>query len=586
MNKSRPPAPRTQTLTIVAQDPSIKGGKGILTAEIEVPAEALGMGPWGHRVHVIDYDASTDTLYKPYSYKIHTNGRVIDPFKGAKDDVLLRDTQFHCQNVYAIVMRVLARFESALGRRIGWSFEGHQLKVVPHAFADANAFYSRQDEALLFGYFPGNKRDIVLSCLSHDVVAHETTHALVDGLRPRFTNPSSPDQAAFHEGYSDIVALLSVFALPAVVKALLDFKWGNNNSTKRSDRVADKFLTADALRKSALLGLAQQMGADLLQVRGDALRRSVLLGLSPEYYKDDPNYIEPHRRGEILVAAVMNAFVDVWAGRLGELRRTAGWTVNRDRVAEEGAAAADCLLTMCIRALDYCPPLHLEFGDFLSALLTADYEIRPDDAKYQFRKHLREKFAGYGIEPASSRNETESGIWEPPELARKRGALNVSRSHLEPLQRDPDEVFRFIWENRKALGLMDGIYTRVESVRPCVRISGDGFVLRETVAEYVQVARVKARELHSMMQLSRPDGLPLDAEVFLYGGGVLIFDEFGQVKFHIHNRIDNQQRQNRRLEDLYRFGHFKEGAAFHQRFANMHRLRARNAKPKTMERWI
>jgi len=327
------------------------------------------------------------------------------------------------------------------------------------------------------------------------------------------------------------------------------------------------------------------MGSELAHVRGDSLRRSVRLPQSPKYYKDDPNYIEAHRRGEILVAAVMNAFVEVWADRLRELRRTARLTVDRDRAAEEGAGVADCLLTMCIRALDYCPPLHIEFGDFVSALLTADYEIRPDDTKFQFRKHLREKFEAYGISPASAWREPEVGLWKPPELASGRRRLNVSRSHLEPLQRDPDEVFRFIWENRHALGLMDGIYTRVESVRPCVRISGDGFALRETVAEYVQVARVKARELHSMMRLRRPSGLALDAEVTLYGGGVLIFDEFGQVKFHIHNRIDNQERQNRRLEDLYRFGHFNEGAAFHQRFADMHRLRARNAKPRILEQW-
>src|SRR5918993_1424458 len=55
---------------------------------------------------------------------------------------LLEDPRFHAQNVYAIIMRTLARFEFALGRRVGWSFLGHQLQVAPHAFADANAFYS------------------------------------------------------------------------------------------------------------------------------------------------------------------------------------------------------------------------------------------------------------------------------------------------------------------------------------------------------------------------------------------------------------------------------------------------------------
>jgi hypothetical protein len=385
------------------------------------------------------------------------------------------------------------------------------------------------------------------------------------------------------------VALLSVFALPDVVKALTDLRWGGkpeDRSSAGNERVAEKFLTVSALRESSLLGLAEEMGQEMLQARGRALRRSVVLKPSPDFYRKDAEYRESHKRGEILVAAVMNAFVTVWADRLRELRRNAQWEVDRDRVAEEGAAAADCLLTMCIRALDYCPPIHLEFGDFLSALLTADYEIRPSDAKFHFRQHLRASFASYGIAPASPRTETEPGLWMPPMVKRKRATLSFARSHFESLQRDADEVFRFVWENRKALGLAEDVYTRVESVRPCVRVSGDGFILRETVAEYVQVLRLHARDLHAFRGIKRPKGLAPDAAVTLYGGGVLIFDEFGQVKFHVHNRIDNRERQTQRLQELFDHGYYSEGARLLQRFSMMHRLRAINATPREQEGWI
>jgi hypothetical protein len=81
--------------------------------------------------------------------------------------------------------------------------------------------------ALLLGYFPSyDGARTIYTCLSHDVIVHETTHALVDGLRTRYTDPSSPDQAAFHEGFADVVALLSIFSLPSIAE-LFAPRWSN-----------------------------------------------------------------------------------------------------------------------------------------------------------------------------------------------------------------------------------------------------------------------------------------------------------------------------------------------------------------------
>src|SRR5262245_56611048 len=118
-------------------------------------------------------------------------------------------------------MKTLVRFEHALGRRVGWSFRAHQLNVAPHAMVDANAFYSPLDQGLVFGYFTGLSGNTVYTSLSHDVVVHETTHALVDALRENYMLLSSPDQAAFHEGYADVIALLSVFSQRELVEKLL-----------------------------------------------------------------------------------------------------------------------------------------------------------------------------------------------------------------------------------------------------------------------------------------------------------------------------------------------------------------------------
>jgi hypothetical protein len=558
------PLRRTQKLTIIAKDPSVRVGGRILTARIDVPAEELLPGPRGYRVQVIDYDSSTGLLYPPLEYRTLADGSYNDPFDGEDDDTLLGDPGFHAQNVYAVVMRTLARFELALGRRVSWSFGGHQIQVAPHAFMEANAFYSHEDRALLFGYFPKPspaKRspsgprfpDMIFTALSHDVVAHETTHALLDGLRPRYKDPSSPDQAAFHEGFADVVALLSIFSLQDVVQQILDRAEGEDARTAADLRVisADQ-LTRERLGKSLLLALGKEIGQGLTG-RDVPLRQPT--AKAPEKGDENPELREPHDRGEVLVGAMMNGFLEIWHERIQELLgdRSGGTAkVDRRRVVEDGAVIADQLLTMAIRAIDYCPPTDLQFSDFLSALLTADRELRPDDARIGFRRILRENFGAYGITPTSKGDGTEPGVWEPPDCV-----IRNERVHLDSLRHDRDEVFRFLWENRDALGLERDAYTRVLSVRPAVRVNpDDGFVLRETVAEYHQILNVIAAELKHL-GIRKPKEMPADQQVTLYGGGALVFDEFGRLKFHIRNRLLNPQRQTDRLAALWAAGSFE-----------------------------
>src|SRR5882724_2772464 len=98
--RSHRTVPNLRKLTIIAQDPSVKVGGKILLAEVEVPAEELLPGPSGHRVKVIDYDASTNTLYQPASYPANASGTFTDPFRmpkrrtRAQDRKLLGDPRF------------------------------------------------------------------------------------------------------------------------------------------------------------------------------------------------------------------------------------------------------------------------------------------------------------------------------------------------------------------------------------------------------------------------------------------------------------------------------------------------------------
>jgi len=172
----------------------------------------------------------------------------------------------------------------------------------------------------------------------------------------------------------------------------------------------------------------------------------------------------------------------------------------------------------------------------------------------------------------------EPGAWDPPE-----SDLNFERTHFESMQRDPDEVFRFVWDNRKALKLNEDAYSRVLSVRPCLRIGPDGFALRETVAEYLQQIKLSASELKNL-KVKVPEDMPRDLEVTLYGGGALIFDEYGRLKFHVRNRVNDDERQTQRLKYLWEFGFLKSGpAAF--RFSSLHRQRMISLPNRAPEEW-
>ncbi len=232
------PAPTRRALQIYALDPSAGTYIGNRMT-VYVPWEPLARGPVGARIAVVDYDGARQCYYPP----VHLD----DPLLLAQDglDPSESDPRFHQQMVYAVASQVIEMFEVALGRPIHWrradrahgdegteeqwrkSDDIHVLHLYPHAMQAANAYYSPQAHGVLFGYFAANKTgqgnnlpgQRVFTCLSHDIIAHEVTHAIIDGIRTYFTEPTNPDVIAFHEAFADLAALFSHFSLK---DALLD----------------------------------------------------------------------------------------------------------------------------------------------------------------------------------------------------------------------------------------------------------------------------------------------------------------------------------------------------------------------------
>ncbi len=392
---------------------------GINEVVYRIPFEQVEPGPAGEYVEVIDFDPASDCWYDPVDLRdeeiASQNG--LTPSEG--------NPQFHQQFVYAAAMKTIRHFERALGRKIVWypRVRGpktkrdheldvrwprkyvHRLRIHPHAIRDSNAYYDPQKAALLFGYFAAADQSqganypggLVFTCLSPDIVAHETTHAILDSIHHRYMEDTNPDVAAFHEGFADIVALLQRFTFGELLEHQLYSSGG------RMDRY------------TVLGELATQFGEALEGNRG-ALRSMigrwnekdewVPLRPSPSDYS---THVEAHERGAVLVATVFDAFQRIYSHRTRDLVRIATHgtgvlpegSISRDlvhRLAGEASEIAEHLLSICIRALDYCPPHDITFGDYLRALITADLDIAPEDES-GYRLALIEAFRARGIFP-------------------------------------------------------------------------------------------------------------------------------------------------------------------------------------------
>jgi hypothetical protein len=188
--------PATRALKVYAFDPIV--GKQLENSMLDsstlnvVWEIDLEDGPVGEYVEVVDYDPTLDCFYSPVNLN--------DPFILAQGGLQPSEgtPQFHQQMVYAVAMTTIANFEKALGRRALWAprryekgikeedFYVKRLRIYPHALREANAYYSPEKKALLFGYFPAGPKGagnnlpggLVFSCLSHDVIAHETGQVL------------------------------------------------------------------------------------------------------------------------------------------------------------------------------------------------------------------------------------------------------------------------------------------------------------------------------------------------------------------------------------------------------------------------
>lgn len=567
-----PGDPVSRPLRIFALDPSASRLLGNV-AEMRVPYEPLLPGPVGCLFAVDGTDATEGRLHVPVD--LESPALVL----AAGLEPTQSRPQFHMQMTYAVCSSVYRRFREALGRTVAWGFVTDEddeddpddrplrLTIRPFYRREQNAYYDKDEGALLFGYYSAEQdvtgRNLpggfVFTSLSHDVVAHECTHALLDGLRAHFTIATHPDVAAFHEGFADIVAVLHRFSQAEVVRRVLAESRG-------------------VLDVPALTAIGVQFG----ETSGEM--GPIRLVSDVEHPGEDPKpyteFREEHDRGRVLAAAIYEAFTRIFERKKRRylLLATGGTGVRRpdaelptgllDLYVDLARELAGQFLNVCIRALDYCPPVDIRFGDYLRAVITADYNLVPEDP-HGYREAWIDAFRRRKIYPKHVANLGEDSLlWSAPERVVPR-AQGLSFAELafegdpgrpprrEELRRQAAEVGRLVTDPRfrDLFGILDPRDPdvramvkavdppTVESVRATRRIGPNGEVVFDTVSEVTQrIVRV-------------PEGRTRAVE--MYGGATVLFDPMGGVRYVIRKGLLNDARENE-LVDFMDNG----GAAF------------------------
>ena len=381
--------PERRPLRIFAFDPMLaRAGDHRVTVEIPYrPIERTERSFRDDRLEMVDYDATTDGYFQA----VDLNNPEIAMTLGLEP--LEHDPQFHQQMVYAVASKVLENFDRALGRRFRFK-GGDRLRLIPHAFQARNAYFDAELNAVLFGYFPADADDpgpnlpgqLIFTCLSHDIVAHEVAHAVLSRLHAYYNEPTNPQVPALHEAFADLVAMFQRLTFPEVVAPAL--RESRGDLLDPNNRLLDI---------GAQFGSAAGKGGPLRRIAG----------------KPDPALFartrEPHDLGWILVSAVYEGFVSNYVRRTRDLFRLATGGSGQlpegelhpdliNRLTSECVRTAQAVLSMCIRATDYLPPVDPTFSDFLRAMITADFELnRSDDLG--LRAAMIEAFRQWGIRP-------------------------------------------------------------------------------------------------------------------------------------------------------------------------------------------
>lgn len=482
-------------------------------------------GPVSSRIAVLDFDEE-GRLREPAKFiPPESPGK---PGKYAGTDnigVPSESREFMQVNVFGVAYRTLEMFEEAdtLGRKIRWAFNSPQLLLIPRAGEWENAFYQRDSHSIQFFYFPSRRYEHwkIYTSLSHDIVAHETGHAILDGIAPDLYNSITPQSLALHESIADLTALIASFRSKPLMETVLRQTNGSIENSTAFSRIAMEF------------GANQEAGKYMRPLRN-------LLN-NKKLPKDGPGRTEPHELSEILSGALYAVMV-----KMHEMRRMERMEQGDSVVAASIWAlfvAGNQFKRMIFRALDYLPPGEITFADYGRAIVAADKASHPKDVVER----------GWIAKEFKSRNiiRTEQELLNTEIEEKRKSALTeaLSRIDLTVLIESDWVAYDFANRYRDLLGIPE---TVTFEVRPRIDICK---------RYYHRDGEANVRECIFKVSWSQPENNPAKGRLplkrmIIQGITMAIDRETKQIRSFLSTGITDDQVKDR---DLMLAGMLDEG---------------------------
>lgn len=510
-NQPGPNRPRARLWALV-KDLADVPGPDVPVEQVTVKEEeGFFDGPVCPRVAILDFDPDTGALLPGVPVRLEEAARSVWAYgpsgKPARAD--LETPEFIAASVFGTVHRTIARFEQpdVLGRRVRWAFEGPQLLVVPRAGEWENAYYERESRSLQFFFFPDRSAPErrIHTALSADIVAHETTHAILDGIAPDLYGALAPQSLALHEAIADLGALSIALSTRALQEAFVKETGGElENWTK-------------------FAGIAREFA------EGTSQGSVFLRDLSKRLTMEDARGGGPHELSLVLTGAMYGLWVHLYEVARARKRQEAPELTPAQVAGRVLWATREMYERMAFRALDYLPPGEATFPDYARALIAADLAGNPDFDEP--RAFLRGEFVARGIVDRAQALDTPTQFEVPA----------VEALELDAVMESDFAAYGFVNEHRELFGVPEGVPFEV---RPRLATEKTYYHEKDGVSVPELVSEVILKVAWTELEPQAVAGLPSQRRVAV-GTTLAIDRDTMRVRVRITTGTDGDRRAER-----------------------------------------